>query len=182
MNTTKATYWIALATFALALNSGYQHRKFPALHRVAGRAGATLCRITTRAEQTLAMARFLTDRSATPQSDDLATAVTEMAEAQADLSRERGEVQIQVKDNGELARKRICAQTAMIRAQVQMQRSKIQMQRAQIDQIRSRARSQVHFINSAVRRVVVIGPEECAKESVGVDAGPDSSDDDKGTF
>ena len=39
MNTNKAAYWIALGVLALGLNSEYQHGRFVALHRVAGRAG-----------------------------------------------------------------------------------------------------------------------------------------------
>jgi hypothetical protein len=87
MNTTKATYWIALATFALALNSKYQHGGFPALHRVGERAGTTLCRISARAEQTLAMVRVLTARPELPAEDLLASNAAEMAENQAEMLR-----------------------------------------------------------------------------------------------
>ena len=82
MNSAKITYWIALAAFALALNGEYQHGKFPALHRAAQGAGNTLCRITTRAEHTLAMARLLTDSSALPADDLLASNAARMAEDQ----------------------------------------------------------------------------------------------------
>ena len=57
MNTNKATYWIALAVFALALNSEYQKGSFPALHRVGPRR-IHVCRVAARAEQTFALARF----------------------------------------------------------------------------------------------------------------------------
>ncbi len=56
MNTNKAAYWIALGVFALTLNSEYRHGSFVPLHRVAEHAGSALCRITARAEKTLAVA------------------------------------------------------------------------------------------------------------------------------
>ena len=59
MDTNKAAYWIALGVFALGLNSEYQHGSFVALHRVAEHASSAVCRMATRAEQTLAVARVL---------------------------------------------------------------------------------------------------------------------------
>jgi hypothetical protein len=184
MNTIKATYWIALATFALALNSGYQHGKFPGLHSFADHSESALFRISTGAERTLAMARFLTGRPVTPHSDDFAAAATEMEQAEADLDRERSEVRTQVQDSAASARKRMCAQAAMIRAQVQMQRSQMQLQRAQIEQIRSRVRSQVHISRTASRRLVVVAPESCREAGVrmAINAGPEFLADDESTF
>src|SRR5436190_16755711 len=56
----KALYWIALGVFAFGLNSEYQQGNLSLAHRIAGHAGAVLCKIATRAEQTLAVARVLT--------------------------------------------------------------------------------------------------------------------------
>jgi hypothetical protein len=53
MDTNKAAYWVALGVLALGLNSEYQHGNFAALHQVAERTSSTLCRISTRAAQTL---------------------------------------------------------------------------------------------------------------------------------
>jgi hypothetical protein len=64
MNNTKATYWIALATFALMLNSEYQHGKSSALSTIANRAESIVCGVSTGAERTVAVAEFLTSRSA----------------------------------------------------------------------------------------------------------------------
>jgi hypothetical protein len=59
MDTNKAAYWIALGVLALGLNSEYRHGSFVALHRVSEYAGSALCRMATRAEQTVAVARVL---------------------------------------------------------------------------------------------------------------------------
>ena len=182
MNTMKATYWIAFATFALALNSGYQHGKFPGLHSFADRSESALFRISAGAERTLAMARFLTGRPVNPNSDDLAAAATEMAQAEADLDWERSEVQTQVQDRTASARKRMCAQAAMIRAQVQMQRSQMQLQRTQIEQIRSRTRSQISFSPATNHPLVDVNPGACAESvRIAIESrpgwSPDTSDD-----
>jgi hypothetical protein len=128
MNTTKATYWIALATFALALNSEYRHGKFPGLHRVAGRAGTTLCRITTRAEQTLAMARLLTVRPGLPAQELLASNAAEIAENQAEMLREQARDEAEVlreqgRDQAETLRDQVRAQADILRAEAQLQRA-----------------------------------------------------------
>ena len=83
MDTNKAAYWIALGVLALGLNSEYQHGRFVALHRVAEHAGSALCRIATRAEQTLAVARVVRGRQEFP-ADNLLSANSraEMARAQ----------------------------------------------------------------------------------------------------
>src|ERR1700689_4774326 len=104
MNTMKAAYWIALATFALALNSGYQNGKYPELHSIADRSESALFRISAGAERTLAMARFLTGRPVDTSSDDLAVAAAEMTQAEADLDRERSEVRTQVQGSAASAR------------------------------------------------------------------------------
>ena len=90
MNTNKAAYWIALGVLALGLNSEYRHGNFVALHRVADRAGAVLCRMATRAEQTLAVATVLTSRRGFPVDNLLASADrAEMARAQGELLRDQ---------------------------------------------------------------------------------------------
>ena len=74
MNTNNAAYWIALGVLALGLNSEYQHGRFVALHRVAERAGFELCRMATRAEQSLAVATGLMSRRGLPVDNLLASA------------------------------------------------------------------------------------------------------------
>lgn len=182
MNTTKATYWIALAVFALALNSEYQQGKFPGLHRVAEHAGTTMCRIATRAEQTLAFARVLTGRPALPADSLLALNTSEMAENQAEMLREQAQGEAEVlrartRDEAEMLRDQVRAQVDMIRAQSQMQRS-------QIEQIRLHTRSQFSFSNATNRRMVVVPSQGCSKKDarVSINSGSDSSDDDEDTF
>lgn len=178
MNTAKITYWIALAAFVLALNSEYQHGKFPALHRAAEGVGTTLCRIATHAEHTLAMARLLTGRPALPTDDLLASNAAGMAEDQAEMFRDqaRNEAEVfqkQARDQAERLRDRVRAQAEVIRIQKELQRD-------QIEQIRDRVRSQFHISRAANRRVLAIDPRGCPKRGmrVAIHAGPDASDDD----
>jgi hypothetical protein len=99
MDTNKAAYWIALGVFALGLNSEYQHGRFVALHRVSEHAGSTLCRMATRAQQTLAVARVLTSRERFPVDGlSAATGGAETAQGQDELVRD------QARDEAELLR------------------------------------------------------------------------------
>jgi hypothetical protein len=147
MDTNKAAYWIALGVLALALNSEYQHGRFVALHRVAENAGSALCRMATRAEQTLAVARVLV-RSERFQVDGLiaATDGAEVARAQEELLRD------QARDEAELLRDSVHAQADAIRAQAETQR-------AEVEQIRLRMRSQFRLERTVDRRVMVVCPK-----------------------
>ena len=69
MNTNKVLYWVVLGVFAVGLHSEYRNGRFPALRRVAEHAESTLCRMVTRAEQTLALARVLTGDQPLPAND-----------------------------------------------------------------------------------------------------------------
>jgi hypothetical protein len=171
MDMNKAGYWIALGVLALGLNSEYQHGRFVALHRVSGRADSLLCRISTRAEQTLAMARGLLGDEIFP-SDNLVAAADEadVARDQAELLRE------QVRDESELIRDNVRDQVRdQIRAQADATRAQVNMRRAEIDQVRFRTRSQVTLARTVNRRVTVV----CPKKSAGiiVSAGPEPADD-----
>jgi hypothetical protein len=97
MDTNKAAYWIALGVLVLGLNSEYRHGSFVGLHRVAEYAGSALCRMATRAEQTLAVARVLVRSERFPV-DGLvaATGGAETARAQGELLRD------QARDEAEL--------------------------------------------------------------------------------
>jgi hypothetical protein len=167
MNTNQAAYWIALGVLALGLNNEYQHGKFVTLHKVAERADSALCRISARAEQTLAVARILTSREGgladTPlaSSDDV-----EMARAQSEMLREQARDGAALLRDGvrDHVRDEIRAQTGVIRARTEVQRSLI-------EQIRWRARSQFRLANMGDRRVVVVCPKTGVK--VAVSAGPE---------
>ena len=151
MDTNKAAYWIALGVLALGLNSEYRHGSFVPLHRVAERAGSALCRVATRAEQTVAVARVLV-RSEGSRMDDLSTATggAEMARAQEELLRD------QARDEAELLRDRIREE---VEAQADVIRAQAEVQRADVEQIRVRVRSQVRLARTVDRRVVVVCPK-----------------------
>jgi len=146
MDTNKAAYWIALGVFALGLNSEYQHGRFVALHRVSEHAGSTLCRMATRAEQTLA-ARVLASRERFPVDGlSAATGGAEMAQGQDELLRD------QVRDEAELPRDRVLGQADVIRAEAEVQR-------AEVEPIRLRMRSRFRIARAVDRRVAVVCPK-----------------------
>jgi hypothetical protein len=147
MDTNKAAYWIALGVLALGLNSEYQHGRFVALHRVSEYASSALCRMATRAEQTLAVARVLASRERFPV-DGLSAASggAEMARAGGELLRD------QARDEAELFRDGVQAQADAIRAQAETQR-------AEVEQIRLRVRSQLRLARMVNRRVMVVCPK-----------------------
>lgn len=151
MDTNKAAYWIALGVLALGLNSEYRHGSLVAVHRVAERAGSVLCRISTRAEQSLAVALGMTNRGTFRAGDLLAANEgTEMARAQAEMVRE------QTRARAEMVRERVRDE---IRAQADVIREQAEMERAQIEQIRWRTASQIGLARTANRRVTVVCPK-----------------------
>jgi len=145
MDTNKAAYWIALGVFALGLNSEYQHGRFVALHRVSEHAGSTLCRMATRAQQTLAVARVLTSRERFPVDGlSAATGGAETAQGQDELVRD------QARDEAELLRDGVLDRADLIRAQAEVQR-------AEVEQIRVRSRFRI--ARAADRSVAVVCPK-----------------------
>jgi hypothetical protein len=151
MDTNKAAYWIALGVLALGLNSEYQHGSSMGLHRVAEHAGSALCRMATRAEETLAVARVLTRREGFP-ADGLsaATGGAEMARAQEELLRD------QARDEAELLRDRLRDE---VHAQADVIRAQAEVQRAEVEQTRVRMRSQFRLARAVDRRVTVVCPK-----------------------
>jgi hypothetical protein len=123
MDANKAAYWIALGVLALGLNSEYRQGNFPALHRVASRAENALCRISTDAQHTLAMARALTSGNQTSVRDLVASASgPRMARDQAEQLRE---------SIRERVREQVRAQAKVLRAQAEMQRAEIEQTRSE---------------------------------------------------
>jgi len=159
MNTDKAVYWIAVGVLALGLNSEYQHGNLAALHRVAERADSVVCRVTMRAERTLAVARLLTSRDGSAADDLVASAgAAETARDKAVLLRDM--LRHRVTDE-------LRAQAEVIRAQAEV--------RSNIEQIRLHARSQFRFVGAAHHRLTVLCPETNLR--IAEDAGPDFQDD-----
>jgi len=151
MDTNKASYWIALGVLALGLNSEYQHGSFVALHRVAEHAGSALCRMATRAEQTVAVARVFTSRERFTVDDLLAASDrAEMARAQVELLRD------QARDEAELLRDRLREEG---QAQADVIRAQAETERAEVEQIRLRMRSQVRLARTVDRRVMAVCPK-----------------------
>jgi hypothetical protein len=147
MDTNQAAYWIALGVFALGLNSEYQHGRFVALQRVSEHAGSTLCRMATRAQQTLAVARVLTSRERFAVDGlSAATGGAEMAQGQDESVRD------QARDEAELLRDGVLDRADVIRAQAETQR-------AEVEQIRVRLRSRFRIARAVDRRVAVVCPK-----------------------
>ena len=156
MNTNKVLYWVVLGVFALGLRSEYRNGRFPAIHRVAGHAGSTICRLVSRAERAVALARVL----ASPPpftTDELLASARDREFAQAELLRDEARAQ------AELLQDQVRAQADLIRARAELQQS-------QIEQIRWRMRSQFKLTNSTTRRVTLICPKTGAR--IAVSAGP----------
>ncbi|MGA7294344.1 MAG: hypothetical protein WBW53_04540 [Terriglobales bacterium] len=152
MNTNKAAYWIALGVFALALNSEYHHGSFVPLHRAADFAGSALCRITTHAEHTLALAKLLAiDRGVNINSRGASTAAAEAVRDQGEMLQE------QARDEAELVRDQL---RDHVRAQADMIRAQTEIQRAQIERTQWRVRSQVRLADWANRGVMVLCPKQ----------------------
>src|SRR5271157_5682819 len=119
MNTNKIMYWLALGVFALGLHSEYRNGRFPALHRLADQAESTLCRMVTRAEQTLALARVLTS----PQpvfANDLFASARDQELAQSNVLRDQAQA------HAELLRNQVRARADLMRAQAEVQQSQIE--------------------------------------------------------
>jgi hypothetical protein len=188
MNTNKAAYWIAVGALALGLSSEYQHGRLVTLHRVAERAGLTLCRISMRAEQVLAATRVLTPRDGSLVDNLVAsTDAAEMARDHSELFREQAREKIEflrdrVRDGiqdgvGVGIREQIRAQADVIRAQSEMRR-------AQIEQVRLQTRSQVRLARMVNRRVMVVCPKTGARVVVntGLHSVDVSADEDEDSF
>jgi hypothetical protein len=159
----KALYWIALGVFALGLTSEYQQGNLPLAHRVADRAGAVLCQIATRAEQTLAVARVLTGRPAPEfRVDDQL-----LARQQAEVERVLAEHQ------ADLDRAMDLRQADLDRLQQRLDRVHVVLDRAQLAKVRVFERSRIKLSNATSRRIVVC-PQTGTR--VSVDAEPDVAD------
>jgi hypothetical protein len=177
MNTQKIAYWFALALFTVAVHSEYHRGAFPALHRAANSAGSTVCRLTTKAERTIAMARMIVGRP-TRSTDGLLAGLDarqlmdakQLAEDKAEMAREeaqeraetlRDRVQDQVREQ---VRDRIRDQ---IRVQAEIVRAQAELQRAQVRQI-VLTESRLHISNAVGRSMISVTPSRCAQPAIHV--------------
>jgi hypothetical protein len=162
MDANKATYWVAVGALALGLSSEYRHGSFVAVHRIAERSSAELCRVASRAEATLALATRRIGREKLPV--DAMVASLDRAETVREQSEVLGE---RARDEVELTRERVRAEAKIIRAQVEMQR-------AEIEQLRWRSRSSVRLAAAEGRRAVVVCPKTGVR--IMVNRAPDTAD------
>jgi len=156
MNTNKVLYWVVLGVFVLGFRSEYRSGRFPALRRVAEHAEFTLCRIVTRAEQTVALARVLTGDQPSSANDVLASA-RDQELAQAELLRDQAQA------HAERLRDQVRGQADLFRAQAEVQRS-------QIERFHRGTQSQFQWTDAANRRVILVCPKTGAR--ISVNAGP----------
>jgi DNA replicative helicase MCM subunit Mcm2 (Cdc46/Mcm family) len=170
MDTHKAAYWIALAVLALGLNSEYHQGNLVVLHRVADRASDTLCRLSTRGEHLLALAKFSLQQKVRENDVEVATNGVESARAQAQLMREQTHAQ------AELMWEQARAQGETIRAQVEELRAQSTMRRAMDQQVRVRGRY-LNLVSSGNHGLTVVCPKTGTRVVVSDDS--DLSDDAK---
>ena len=150
MNSDKMIYWVALGLFALGISHEYRDGKFSVAHRVVASAETTLCRLATRAEQTMAVAKFIANPAVAP-ADDVVASTSDFGPEQVELLR----------DQAELVREHVQAQAEVLRARAELRR-------AQIEQMRRFTPSQFEFSRTADRRVLLICPKTGARVSVKV--------------
>ena len=168
MNTAKAAYWFALALFAVACHSEYQRGAFPALHRAANSAGATMCRLTTKAERTVAMARLIIGRPA-PSTDELLAGLDagqladarRLAEDGSEMAREEAQ------DRAEILRDQVRDRVReQVSARAQVVRAQAEMRRAQIRKMGVLSQSQVLIRNAVDLPVISITPSRCPRFAI----------------
>jgi hypothetical protein len=154
MNSDKMIYWVALGVFAMGISHEYRDGKFPTAHRAVATAETALCRLASRAEQTVAMAKFIVNPPAAAP-EDVVAVTGDFGQEQVELLRD------QARDQPELLREQVQAQAEIFRARAEMRR-------AQIEQMRQLTNSQFHFSQTADRRVMLVCPKTGARVSVRV--------------
>jgi|SRR5882672_1332609 len=157
----KALYWIALGVFALGLNSEYQKGNLAFAHGIADRAEAVFCRVATRAEQTLAVARVLTGRQEFTVDDQF------LARQQAEVDRVLAEHQ------ADLDRAMDLRQVDLDRVQQKLDRMHVVLDRVQVEKLRKLERVRFKLADATSRRIVIC-PQTGTR--VMVDAEPEIAD------
>ncbi len=178
MNTNKLAYWVALGVLAFGLSSEYKNGKFPAIHHAAQQAGDVLCRMATRAEQTVALVRLLSapavSAPAVTSAEAIRVDVREQARAQAEMARE------QILAQAEMMREQAHVQAEIARAQAhaqaKMARAQAHLRRAEFRQIQWPVSSQFKMLTAGDHRLMVVCPRIGVKVVVRSDANiPDLS-------
>jgi len=178
MNTQKATYWFAVALAAVAFHSEYQKGAFPALHRAANSAGATVCQLTSKAERTLAMARLVVTKPTFSSGEALARLEAQQLADARQIARESAEMA------REQARGRSEELREQIRARAEMGRAEREMRHSQMRDLRLFSQSQVRISNAVDLPMIQVRPGRCSKAEIRVEVPSidlhmdDSADDD----
>jgi len=157
----KALYWTALGVFVLGLNTEYQKGNLQLAHRVADRAGAVLCQVAARAEQTWAVARVLSGRQEFRVDDQ------SLARQQAEVDRVMAERQ------ADLARAMALREADLDRIQEKLDRVHVVLDHAQMSKLRILEQARFKLANATSRRIVIC-PQTGTR--VTVDAQPDIAD------
>jgi hypothetical protein len=186
MNTSKALYWIALGTFALALSSEYRTGNFPTLHRAADRAASVFCQAATHAEQTLAMAGILNSRPLPEFRIDQQVLARQQAQVervlaqhQADIDRAVAIRQVDIertlaRHQADLDRAVALRQADLDRVQQNLDRVQQVLERVQVNRVRVMERSRLRVSKATDRRISVICPK--TGEQISIQADADASD------
>jgi hypothetical protein len=186
MNTPKAAYWFALALFAVAVHSEYRQGAFPALHRAAGNAGATMCRLATKAERTVVLARLIVGRP-TQSTDQLLAGLDARQLADARRLAEDGaeNAREEAQDRAEMVREQVLDRVrGRVRAQAEIARAQNEMQRSQMRTLRVLSQSRVRMSNVVDLPVISVTPGRCPQAAIRVEVPSvdlrmdDSSDND----
>jgi hypothetical protein len=174
MNSDKMMYWVALGVLALGLHSEYRNGRFPALHRAANQAESTLCRIVTRAEQTVAMARIVTGQVPQESRVDVQFVARQhpaervmiervMAGNQADLDRALAEHQ------AELDRAMALRQASLDCLHQKLDQMHVALARAQVQRVRALERTPFRLTNAASHRTIIVCPRTGDRITVNAD-------------
>lgn len=166
---TKALYWIALGTFAIALNSEYRDGGLPIAHQVAQRAQAVYCQIASRAERTLELAGLMNghQEKIIPADEFIARHQAEidraMAREQANLNRGMALRQ------AELNRAVAIRQAELARLQESVGRVQVVMDRVSVQKLQKLGNFKFNFNDGRGRKAIVVCPETGARIAVDVD-------------
>lgn len=168
---TKALYWIALGTFAIALNSEYRNGGLPVAHQVAERAQAVYCQIAARAEQTLEVAGLMKNQREAVVPADVFVA-RHQAEFDRALAREQANLNREMAlHQAELNRAMAIRQAELARMQERVGRVQMVMDRVQVEKLQKLANFKFNFNDGRGRKTIIVCPETGAK--IAVDINPE---------
>lgn len=166
---TKALYWIALGTFAIALNSEYRNGGLPTAHQVAQRAQAVYCQIAARAQQTLEVAGLINTQHEAVVPTDVFVA-QHQAEFDRALAREQASLNREMAlHQAELNRAMALRQAELARVQQSLGRVQVVMDRVHVEKLQKLGNFKFNFNDGRGRKTIVVCPETGARIAVDVE-------------